>query len=203
MQFTIFRLRRKIIADFPQRAIHKTVVAHYEKTEMTKQILTYIIWIFSLSAFSQESDSIKINRIDSQVSKIPENPTKEDAFEIIQSSGLISKKKFLLFKKRIGSFHENIVYKNGEIHLIKIYTNLPDISTIEYYYYNNDELIHYLKKTEKVLKNNQSKKNITSAYFNNKKLITVTENVDFDVNEVLTKSHKNKSDWKEFINQTE
>ena len=50
-----------------------------------------------------------------------------------------------------------------------------------YYYYNNDELIHYLKKTEKFLKNNQSTKNITSAYFDNKRLITVTENVDFEI----------------------
>jgi len=170
---------------------------------MTKQIVTFLIWIFSLTTFGQESDSLKINRIDSQISVIPENPTKEDTFEIIQSSGLISKKKFLLFKKQIGSFHENVVYENREIHLIKIYTNLPDVSIIEYYYYNNDELIHYLKKTEKFLKNNQSTKNITSAYFDNKRLITVTENVDFDVNEVLTKSHKNKSDWKEFINRTE
>ena len=178
-------------------------MAHYEKPKMIRKILTLVIWGFSLTTFGQESDSIKLKTIDSIVSIIPENPTKQDAFEIIQSSGLISKKKFLFFKKRVGSFHENVVYKNRTIYLIKILTNLQNIHTVEYYYYNNEELIHYIKKIEKFDKDNLTSKNKYSAYFDSKKLVKVTENLDFDVNEVLTKSHKNKSEWKEFINQTE
>ena len=34
LQFTIFRLRRKIIADFPQRAIHKHVVKHLKRARL-------------------------------------------------------------------------------------------------------------------------------------------------------------------------
>src|SRR5690606_23669895 len=155
---------------------------------MIRKILTLVIWGFSLTTFGQESDSIKLKTIDSIVSIIPENPTKQDAFEIIQSSGLISKKKFLFFKKRVGSFHENVVYKNRTIYLIKILTNLQNIHTVEYYYYNNEELIHYIKKIEKFDKDNLTSKNKYSAYFDSKKLVKVTENLDFDVNEVLTKS---------------
>jgi len=36
LQFATFRLRRKIIADFPQRAIHKTVVLHYPYAEASE-----------------------------------------------------------------------------------------------------------------------------------------------------------------------
>jgi len=47
LQFAIFRLRRKIIADFPQRAIHKTVRRHSMKTTAQKGIQSILIIIFS------------------------------------------------------------------------------------------------------------------------------------------------------------
>jgi len=55
LQFAIFRLRRKIIADFPQRAIHKTVGIHWKKTNIMVNfmiigfiILTICLWFWAI-----------------------------------------------------------------------------------------------------------------------------------------------------------
>src|SRR5690606_538047 len=139
-----------------------------KKIEMIKKILILIIFCKSFSSFGQETDLIKLKTIDSLVSIIPEKPNKEDSFEIIQSSGLITKKKFLFFKKQVGNFHENVIYKNGTIYLIKKFTNLENTSTAEYYYYNNDKLIYYIKKLEKFDEDNLISKNKIFAYFDSR-----------------------------------
>src|SRR5690606_13448177 len=174
-----------------------------KKIEMIKKILILIIFCKSFSSFGQVTDLIKLKTIDSLVSIIRDKPNKEDCFEISKCSGLITKKKFLFFKKQVGNFHENVIYKNGTIYLIKKFTNLENTSTAEYYYYNNDKLIYYIKKLEKFDEDNLISKNKIFAYFDSKKLIKITGNLDFDRNEILNKSQENKSDWEKFITQTE
>jgi len=56
LQFAIFRSRRKIIADFPQRAIHKTVVKHLRK--LKKLTNRYLILFFLLSIGLNSCDNL-------------------------------------------------------------------------------------------------------------------------------------------------
>jgi hypothetical protein len=42
LQFAIFQLRRKIIADFPQRAIHKTVVFNAVKSQRSVKHIWFL-----------------------------------------------------------------------------------------------------------------------------------------------------------------
>lgn len=170
---------------------------------MRIHILILLLCFFTLSTFGQKSDSLKIKKIDYQVSLIPENPTKNDDYEIIQASGLISKKRLIVFKKTIGGFHENVIYKNGTIFLIKTSRNLRNTSIIEYFYFNNDELIRYDKKILEFDKDNLISENEISAYFDSSKLIAATEERDHSTNEILKKSEKIKMRWDEFIKQTE
>lgn len=53
LQFAIFRLRRKIIADFPQRAIHKTVLRNLKQTFY---ILTILLLVVKLQAQTDKSE---------------------------------------------------------------------------------------------------------------------------------------------------
>jgi len=169
---------------------------------MKIRITILLIWFFAITTFGQKSDTLKINTIDYQVSLIPEKPTKNDNYEIIQSSGLISKKTLIFFKKPIGSFHEDVIYKNDTIALIKILRNLENISIIENFYYNDDELIRYDKREKKYDQNDLVSEKINSAYFHSSKLSTAPDNTEIDENEILKKSNEKKSKWNEFIKQT-
>jgi hypothetical protein len=200
--FLMSVLNRKICA-YLHATFHIRSRCGAFKKRMRIHILILLLWFFTLSTFGQKSDSLKIKTIDYQVSLIPENPSKNDPFEIIQASGLISKKRLIFFKKTIGGFHENVIFKNGTVFLIKTSRNLKNTSIIEHFYFNNDELIRYDKKTLEFDKDNLISENEISAYFDSSKLIVATEEKDFNINEILKKSEKIKSDWSEFIKQTE
>ena len=171
---------------------------------MIKQILAILTLIFSLSTYGQISDSLKIDAIDYETSLIPENPSKDDPYNIIQSSGLIRKNTFF-GKKRIGNFHENVIYKNGSISLIKIYTNLKDKSTIEYFYYDSSgDLIRYNKVLQKLHIDNVVSEDTLILYFHSSKVISETDSQkEIDTNEILERSDQKKSSWNDFIKQTD
>ncbi len=99
MQFAIFQLRRKIIADFPQRAIHKIVATHLKKT-------IYITLIFGILISCKHKE--KLEQVENERSEIREYPTdREFKIEIGELIGLdTTELNFKQIANRIGSFQE-------------------------------------------------------------------------------------------------
>ena len=173
-------------------------MAHFKKN-MRILLVFLLICFFSKNAFGQETDLEKIVIIDSLISVIPENPSKDSSFKIIQSSGLIWKRSLLFFKKQIGGFHEIVIYKEGNIYLVKIIEKIKNTSTVQNYYFNHNQLIRYNERRERLEKKELIIDNEISAYFDSDRPIVITGNENLIVDEILEFSEERKSSWKAFI----
>ncbi|WP_430468451.1 hypothetical protein [Winogradskyella ouciana] len=137
MQFAIFRLRRKIIADFPQRAIHKTVVSNTEKKIM-RNIYLLIICFLILSCKSDNKNDLKDNYVGrtGKVSFKVANKIVEDSIvEYLNINGeeyanqiwLVNKEKDTIG----GNFYQTIINDTtplGEVTRLRFYLREPTIS---------------------------------------------------------------------------
>lgn|SRR5690606_8011311 len=160
----------------------------------------FLIFFISIIANGQNSERLLKAEIDSLVSLIPVNPKKPDEFSQIQSSGLISKKCWIFINKTVGSFHEDVIYKNNSIYLIKKFTENRNEIYDEYYYFENGNLIKYVKE---IHKNQEVENEFRSVYFQNDKVINGTKIKDLDINRILSYSDNKYSSWIEFINRNE
>ncbi|EDM42846.1 hypothetical protein SCB49_14725 [unidentified eubacterium SCB49] len=167
---------------------------------MTKKICI-LIFLISISVIGQNSENTRVVEIDSLISLIPINPDKNDEFNQIQSSGLISKKSWIFFNKTIGSFHEDVIYKDKSIYLIKKYTEYKSEVYEEYFYYENDKLIKYVKKLW--ISQDETDNEINSAYFENNNIVGGTKIAVLKIDELINHSDSKYSKWIEFINQNE
>lgn len=161
------------------------------------KIISILIFFISANVYCQDSENLRFNQIDSLIASIPEKPNGNNQYKQIQSSGLIYKKTFIFFKKSVGSFHENILYKDKSIRSIRINKNLRNKNSMEYFYYDRVQLIKYVKKTESP-KNNSS----ISFYWENGKIIGGTDYNPKNLDAILRKSIEYRTRWSELINQS-
>jgi len=178
----------------PLQASRRNVVVHYKKNAVKKII---ILFIFSISfSFGQNIESEKINEIDSICKSI--NKLKKVEYKTLESSGLITKKKLLFFKKNIGSFNEDVIYVNNKILKITHVEFLNGKVKNERYYFSENNIIKYEIRTFD--ENEMNKTEINSvAYFDNGKLIKFwsDKETEFDALEILKKANQLNSNYLE------
>ena len=169
-------------------------MVHYKKNAVKKII---ILFIFSISfSFGQNIESEKINEIDSICKSI--NKLKKVEYKTLESSGLITKKKLLFFKKNIGSFNEDVIYVNNKILKITHVEFLNGKVKNERYYFSENNIIKYEIRTFD--ENEMNKTEINSvAYFDNGKLIKFwsDKETEFDALEILKKANQLNSNYLE------
>ena len=167
---------------------------------MTKKICILIFFI-SISVIGQNSKNLRVVEIDSLISLIPINPAKNDEFSQIQSSGLISKKSWIFFNKTIGSFNQDVIYKDNLLYLIKIYTENKNDAINEFYYYENGKLIKYKKKLSDI--ENETNCEIYSVYIQNDSILGGTKYEVLDIKKILNFSTIKYKSWSGFVNRNE
>jgi hypothetical protein len=158
-----------------------------------KTIFIFVVLLISFHINGQNSDSLMVNQIDSLISLIPSNNSRNNFYNIIQASGRIDKKILGLFKKRIGSLSSDVIYHDTLIYSIEnIYSYTKDNKTLsETFYYMDNKLIKYIKRLSDNpdLKPDDLLKHKIIAYFNKNKLIELTEKINddytFDLSEQL------------------
>jgi len=144
---------------------------------MTKTNLILLITglFLSLNLTAQESDSILVSNIEKTVEDIDSNPN----FLRLHEDGVFSKKRFLFFKRRTGSFYSNIVYADSLVlstENVYSYFKTGKVRT-EKFYFKGNKLIKYFKN----LSTNQEKPaHRIIAYFNNDRLIKVEKEINDD-----------------------
>lgn len=158
-----------------------------------------LLFILTISfSFGQNIESVKINEIDSIYKSI--NKLKKEEYKTFQSSGFINKKKFLFFKKNIGSFHEDVIYINNKILKITYVEFLKGKVKNERYYFSENNLIKYEIRTFDEIEMDKTEIN-SVAYFDNGKLIKYwsDKETEFYALEILKKANELNSNYLEFL----
>ena len=167
-----------------------------------KRIIIILILITS-NSFGQNIDSEKIAEIDSIFSSI--NRLKRSEYKTFKSSGYIKKRKFIFFKKTIGSFNEDVIYIDDEILKITHTEFLNKELKNESYYYSNNKLIKYEIKLYDDLELNINEI-ISKAYYENGELIKFSSNKEWKFDSLKTYEEAMKLcleylQFKNFMNQ--
>ena len=157
-----------------------------------------ILFIFSISiSFGQNIESEKIHEIDSIYESI--NKLKKTEYKTLESSGLIKKKKLIFFKKNIGRFNEDVIYRNNKILKITYVELMKGKVKNERYYFSENNLIKYEIRTFDEIEIKKNEINCV-AYFNNGKLIKFwsDKETEFEASEIQRKANELNSKYLEF-----
>lgn len=159
-----------------------------------------IIFLFTVAVNAQNTPYSKIERIDSLISSIPVTMVKAHGFGQIETSGPTFKKSWIFFKKRVGSFHEMIIYKDEVIYLIRKTTKNRKGVFLEKYYYENNKLVKYVKEVP----NSEDELDLKTyhLYFDDNQIINEVPEENFDIEALMMKSISLNKSWLATINQS-
>lgn len=156
-----------------------------------------LIFFFTIAINAQNTEYSRIDQIDSLVSSIPLTMVKANGYNQIERSGLISKKSWVFFKKRIGSFHDMIIYRDDQVFLIQKFTRNKKGTLLESYFYENNYLIKYEREFSNV--KNESDVKVYHLYFDNKQIINEVPKDNLDVEALIIKSINMNKSWLDYI----
>ena len=136
----------------------------------------FILLMNCFISFSQNEKDVYINEIEHYINNYEQDSLSFELYNV-QASGLITKKKFKLFRKTIGGFSEYTSWHEGNNQHFNYWYGDNYLNKRKYedlyfsLYFKDNQLVKYIKKLE-------SKKYIykTTAYFKGKELISVDTN---------------------------
>ncbi|KXX66926.1 hypothetical protein [Flammeovirga sp. SJP92] len=138
---------------------------------MNHFIITLLGLFFTVNVIAQESESLIVSRIDSITYDIDNNSDNLGLHE----DGELSKKRFLFFKKKIGGYFSNVVYKDTLVLSIEneYYYKKNGRTENEIFYFSENKLIKYSEET-------YTDKNLNhkvEIYYKDHKLIKVNKDI--------------------------
>ncbi|MBA5792486.1 MULTISPECIES: hypothetical protein [unclassified Flavobacterium] len=136
-------------------------------------------------SFSQNDKEVYVNEIEHYINTYEQDSLSSELYNV-QASGLITKKKFKLFRKTIGGFSEYTAWYESNYQYFNYWYGDNYLNKRKYedlyfsLYFKDNQLVKYTKERE-------NKKYIykTTAYFKGKELISVdTNDPNFSLEEI-------------------
>lgn len=157
------------------------------------KILLLLISIFLSNSIYSQADSVSYTQLIERYIYSYEQDSIEVNLGNIQASGLITKKKFKLFRKTIGGFSEYTAWNENNNQYFNYWYGDNYLNKRKYedlyfsLYFKDNQLVKYIKELE-------NKKYVykTTAYFKGKELISVeTNDPNFSLQEI--RNHEAKA----------
>lgn len=150
-----------------------------------KTLLFLMSFFLSNSIYSQEDVVSYIQSIEKYIHDYEQDSLNSELYDI-QVSGLITKKKFKLFRRTIGGFSEYTVWNEDNHQYFNYWYGDNYLNKRKYedlyfsLYFKDNQLVKYVKEVE-----NKKYAYKTTAYFKGKELISVeTNDPNFSLEEI-------------------
>ena len=157
-----------------------------------KTLLFLMSFFLSNSIYSQEDVVSYIQSIEKYIHDYEQDSLNSELYDI-QASGLMTKKKFKLFRRTIGGFSENTAWNENNNQYFNYWYGENHFNKRKYedlyvsFYFKDNQLVKYIKELE-------NKKYIyrTTVYFKDSELISLeTDDPNFNLEEI--KKHEAKA----------